>query len=114
MDEAGCANPGEVIMPVITFASTLRRFVLAGDPRQLPPFALTAAAKQRYKKSTFESFMDQGFPMTMLDRQFRTHNEAYDPVGHVIYKDAVSTIRSKEVPSLMVQALFSDSNGARA
>lgn len=30
MDEARCANPGEVIMPVITFTVTLRRFVLAG------------------------------------------------------------------------------------
>ena len=30
MDEAGCANRDEVIMPVITFNVTLRRFVLAG------------------------------------------------------------------------------------
>ena len=73
MDEAGCVNSGEVIMPVITFASTLRRFVLAGDPRQLPPFTLTEGARELHKMSTFEHLMKRNFPMTLLNRQFRTH-----------------------------------------
>lgn len=106
MDEAGCANPGEVIMPVITFATTLRRYVLAGDPCQLPPFALTVAAKQLYKKSTFESLMDQEFPMTMLNRKFRTHSEAYDPVGHVVYKNAVSSEIETSRPTAALTSLL--------
>lgn len=92
MDEAGCANPGKVIMPVITFASTLHRFVLAGDLRQLSPFTITKGARQLYKVLTFEHLMKQNFPMTLLNQQFRTHSNTYDLVHHVVYENKIGSV----------------------
>ena len=31
MDEAGCANPSEVIIPLMTYNQNLQELILAGD-----------------------------------------------------------------------------------
>ncbi|MCJ1264611.1 Regulator of nonsense transcripts 1-like protein [Lobaria immixta] len=88
MDEAGCANSGGVIMPVITFASTLRRFVLAEDP------------------PSDETELPNG--IAKLTIPFRTHSDAFDPVNHVVYENKVeSVIQTTQPPEALKNLLAS-------
>lgn len=106
IDEAGCANPGEVVIPVMTYKETLKQLVLAGDPRQLPPYAITPEGKAFYKVSPLQLLIKSNFPETLLNLQFRTHNEAYDPVGNVVYFDQVKSNIKTSSPPTALQSLL--------
>lgn len=54
MNETSCANHGGVVMSVVTFMQSLQRYVLAGDDRKLPPFALTRKARRVYSTKWIE------------------------------------------------------------
>ena len=86
MDEAECGNPGEVIIPLMTYNQTLRQLILAGDPKQLPLYAITQEGKNQYKVLPVEFLINRGFPATLLNRIYQ---EASDPVGHIISNDKV-------------------------
>lgn len=84
IDEAGCANLGEVVILVMTYKDTLKQLVLAGDPRQLSLYVITPEGKALYKVSPLQSLIQSNFPETLLNLQFRTHN--------VVYLDQVKSI----------------------
>lgn len=76
-DEIGAAHDYEVLLPILTFKSTLRRLIVAGDYKQLPPYAASPLAKLRSRKTWFEHFIQRKFPQVQLNVQFRTLEEAY-------------------------------------
>ena len=68
MDEAGqCIEPlAWCIFPLAD------RYVLAGDPYQLPPTVLSdAAARMGFNRSLLETAVHQGFPVHLLTVQYR-------------------------------------------
>ena len=75
----------------MNYTAALKQLVLAGDLKQLPPFAITPEAKTIYKVSLLKMLMDGNFLTILLNLQFRTHNKAYDPIGHIVYEDKVES-----------------------
>lgn len=84
----------------------LKQLVLVGDLKQLPLFAIMPEVKTIYKVSPLKMLMDGNFPTTFLNLQFRTHNEAYDPVGHIVYEDKVGSNTKTSTPPPALQALL--------
>ena len=81
LDEAGQANPDAVLLGLVTFASTLKGLTMLGDYKQLPPFRGSDLAKKVYKTSFLELFCRRGFPVTVLNHQFRALRECMSPVN---------------------------------
>ncbi|KAL9602483.1 MAG: hypothetical protein Q9219_001775 [cf. Caloplaca sp. 3 TL-2023] len=90
LDEAGCANPLQVLAAVTGFAPTLERFVLGGDHLQLPPYIESDEAKKLWPKSVFKDCIDKGVDYTQLTMQYRSHSRLNAAANHVIYDDKVS------------------------
>lgn len=87
MDEAACANPLEILLPLATFPSVLR-YVLVGDHKQFPPYLSSNEGKSKWAVTLFEHLaVVKKFPHTMLNVQYRTHDDLAEANSHVIYKD---------------------------
>ena len=81
LDEAGQANPDEVLLGLVTFANTLKRFIMFGSQLQLPAFKGSNQAKKFYRKSFLMQFLDRGFPYVLLNHQFRALDLCMWPVN---------------------------------
>ena len=85
IDEAGQAMMPGVLIPM----QRSKRFVLAGDPNQLPPVVRSAAAqKQGLEESALARFMrSEGCrtSTTMLTEQYRMHPEIMHPSSQWFY-----------------------------
>ncbi len=89
VDEAACANPLELLIPLATF-DTIQSVVYGGDHEQLPAFLVSEEAMALWKKTFFEELMDRKWPTTLLNVQYRCHSDAAEAAYHVIYADRVS------------------------
>lgn len=96
MDEAACANPLELLLPMATFGDTLRSVVWAGDHYQLPAFVTSQEARAAWRVSKFEQIYRSNWTTTMLQIQYRTHKGLNDGANHVIYDDQLISDPSTE------------------
>lgn len=71
VDEAAQAVEPSTLIPLINGA---RRVYLVGDPNQLPATVLSARASDyNYSKSLFKRLMTAGYPVYMMNVQYRMH-----------------------------------------
>ncbi|KAL8941920.1 MAG: hypothetical protein Q9211_001615 [Gyalolechia sp. 1 TL-2023] len=109
IDEVGCANPAQVLLPIMSFRKTLKRLILAGDHKQLPPFVLSDDGKRLFPKSWLKQIVDsKKWPVTQLNKQYRMHRSLYGPVRRVIYAGMVDSHRETDPPSHYLQQLLND------
>ena len=74
IDEAAQATEVSSLIPLKHLMANRGRCVLVGDPCQLPATVLSQAAQSlRYERSLFERLQKCGFPVVMLDTQYRMH-----------------------------------------
>lgn len=74
IDEAAQATEVSSLIPLKHLMTNRGRCVLVGDPCQLPATVLSQAAQSlRYERSLFERLQKCGFPVVMLDTQYRMH-----------------------------------------
>ncbi|KAL8846055.1 MAG: hypothetical protein Q9221_008829 [Calogaya cf. arnoldii] len=84
-DEAGTATRPWMLMPLMAFKKTLKRFILAGDPLQLPAFKLSDLAKKEWPKSLLHEIIKRNWPCTFLNTQYRMIQELYEHLVAVVY-----------------------------
>ncbi|KAL8732748.1 MAG: hypothetical protein Q9166_002528 [cf. Caloplaca sp. 2 TL-2023] len=107
MDEAGCANPLQVLIPLTTFNKTLKHFILAGDHKQLPPHIESQEAKDLWTKSFLKDCIDKKVPYVLLNRQYRAHEKLYAAANQVIYEGKVDSEFKTEHPRPYLRGLLS-------
>ncbi|KAI9870723.1 MAG: DNA-binding protein SMUBP-2, partial [Pleopsidium flavum] len=90
IEEAGCAKPYESLLPLIA-VPTIKRLVLAGDPYQLGPTILSDEARQIWRTTTLAKMIDQGWPTTLLNLQYRAHDQLYQHTNEVFYLNRVES-----------------------
>ncbi|XP_061174853.1 probable helicase senataxin [Saccostrea echinata] len=99
VDEASQANELDCIIPL---QYEVNKFILVGDPEQLPPTVTSSkAARNYFGQSLFERFYrhfqsskEDPSPILMLDTQYRMHPDiAYWP-SQYIYQGKLKTDRS--------------------
>lgn len=74
IDEAAQALEPATLIPFQLIKPGASRIILVGDPRQLPPTVLSKAAEgARLAQSLFERLQRCGWPVCMLDEQYRMH-----------------------------------------
>ncbi|KAL9632136.1 MAG: hypothetical protein Q9164_005508 [Protoblastenia rupestris] len=105
VDEAACANPLEILLPLVTFDS-IERLVLGGDHQQLPPFLISQEAIDTWDKTLFEQLIRKGYPCTMLNVQYRTHDDLAEANGHIVYGDRLEAYHKTSNPRPALQKLF--------
>ena len=102
VDEAGRANPLDILMPAIRGKSV----VLVGDHRQLPPFVgedlkgeLSDEDLQEVQKSVFESIFGNSHDSRkqVLQTQFRMVPAIFDIVREISYHDEVFHLESAKI-----------------
>ncbi|KAG8528497.1 uncharacterized protein KY384_007415 [Bacidia gigantensis] len=94
IDEIGVVNRPQMMIPVMAFQTT-ERLILAGDPKQLGGVYFSEAAKLAWQAGGcyFNDILARSWPctcdQTVLDRQFRMHDDLYAHLVAVIYKQYV-------------------------
>ena len=124
IDEAGCANPlqvmylllfwghfnpnncEQVLLAPTTFSVSLHRLVLAGDHLQLPAFVLSDAAKKLWPRSFLKDCVDKGVPKTQLAVQYRMHEQLYAAANAIVYDGRVASAYKTSDPSPFLRHLL--------
>ncbi|KAK9097711.1 hypothetical protein Syun_024756 [Stephania yunnanensis] len=76
IDEAAQALEPATLIPLQLLKSSGTRCIMVGDPKQLPATVLSqVASKFLYECSMFERLQRAGYPVTMLNKQYRMHPE---------------------------------------
>ena len=65
--------------------SCTRRLVQAGDPRQLGPYLLLPKSKEHFEPSNFAALFRKGWPLTILNVEYRASGPMYGHTARVIY-----------------------------
>ncbi len=111
VDEATQVHEAEI---AIVLRRSLKCLVLAGDNMQLPPTVLSDSCNRfGFGQSTFNRLLEQGYPYTLLNIQYRMHplisrwprGQFYDgrlTDGYNVLSDDYSKVWHKHVPPLMV------------
>lgn len=107
IDEAGCANPLQIISPLTTFRETLLRLVLAGDHQQLAAFVQSDEAKKIWPRSFLKDCIDKQVDYVLLNIQYRAHSQLFAPANEVIYDGKVSSHWETEQPRPFLANLLS-------
>lgn len=97
VEEAGCAKPYEIFLPLIAVPS-IKRLVLAGDPLQLGPTILSEQARQIWWTTTLAEAIDKGWPTTLLDVQYRAHDHLYRHTMEIFYAGKVRSFYPTSSP----------------
>lgn len=90
IEEAGCAKPYEIFLPIVA-VPTIKRLLLAGDPFQLGPTILSEDARQIWRTTTLANAIDKGWPTTLLNIQYRGHDQLYHHTNEIFYGDRVES-----------------------
>ncbi|MCJ1362529.1 Regulator of nonsense transcripts 1-like protein [Acarospora aff. strigata] len=106
IEEAGCAKPYEILLPLIA-VPTIKRLVLAGDPFQLGPTILSDEARQIWRTTTLAKAIDKGWPTTPLDLQYRAHDQLYQHTTEVFYLNRVRSPFTTGLPRPFLAHLLS-------
>ncbi|KAL8838750.1 MAG: hypothetical protein Q9170_001999 [Blastenia crenularia] len=88
-DEAACANPLELLSPLVLF-DTIKRAVYGGDHQQLSAFLASDEGRKHWRKAFFQDLVERRWPCIQLNVQYRTHSELADAANHVIYDNKVA------------------------
>jgi len=107
MDEAGqCLEP--LTWTIIPLA---KRCILAGDPFQLPPTVISEEAKRKgFNVSLLETFIANGFPVHLLDIQYRMEAVIAEFSNRYFYEGKLKSDKPVMVDSNHL--FFYDSAGA--
>lgn len=105
MDEAACATPLDLLLPMATFGDSLRRVIWAGDQMQLPAFIISELGLQRWRTSPFEQMQTKGWPTTQLVVQYRTHDGLNDAPNTIIYDGKLQSFYKTQNPRPVLQRL---------
>lgn len=105
VDEAACANPLELLLPLATF-NTIKRVVYGGDHKQLPPFLASPEAVGEWATTFFQQLIERKWPYTLLNIQYRTHSDAAEAANHVIYDDKVTAYYKTNEPRPFLTGLI--------
>lgn len=107
MDEAGqCLEP--LTWTIIPLA---KRCILAGDPFQLPPTVISEEAKRKgFNVSLLETFIANGFPVHLLDIQYRMEAVIAEFSNRYFYEGKLKS--DKPVTADSNHLFFYDSAGA--
>lgn len=73
-----------MLMPAMAFKATVKRYILAGDQAQLRVFVLTECAKTNWP-AMFRGLIENKWPCTFLNRQYRMPEPLYEHAMKVIY-----------------------------
>ena len=100
-------------MPVMAFVKTFRRLCIAGDPFQLPAFTISDVAKKEWAGFWLKDIVDQRWPVTFLDTQYRMYDMLYAHLIETIYAkkltrqklDTIHSVKSIHMPSAFGQRL---------
>ncbi|KKY19359.1 putative regulator of nonsense [Phaeomoniella chlamydospora] len=68
--------------------------VLVGDPLQLPPYHTTEMSRVAFGVSPFEHLQTRGWPVCLLNMQYRAHKSIWEATNAAVYKKQVSTAPS--------------------
>ncbi len=83
LDEATQATPPAQLIPLL-FGD---RWVMAGDPRQLPPVVLARSAEPILSRTLFEELQTRYAPSSVLLRvQYRMHQRIMEPANRMFYQ----------------------------
>lgn len=107
MDEAGqCLEP--LVWTIIPLA---KKLILAGDPFQLPPTVISEEAKRKgFNVSLLETFITNGFPVHLLDIQYRMEVVIAEFSNRYFYEGKLKS--DKPVTTDNNHLFFYDSAGA--
>lgn len=106
MDEAGCANPLHFMTPMTTVSPTLRRYVLAGDHLQLPPYCSSQDVLKYWPKSALHDLLEvKKVDTALLNTQYRSHGKLFAAADELIYKNKVNSRYKTEEPRLFLTNL---------
>jgi len=99
VDEACQATEPSTIIPLVVKPS---RFILVGDPKQLPP---TVISEERGLKYTLFERLSRNTPSVLLDTQYRMHSDIADFVNREFYENRLKNgvQRSSEVPLAFIE-----------
>ncbi|KAL6249158.1 hypothetical protein RBB50_004221 [Rhinocladiella similis] len=104
LDEAACAHPYELMIPMVKFFMTLKRVVFLGDPKQFPPYASTPESKKWWQISIFEKMQQKGFKCVVLSVSYRAHSALVEHTSRFFYDGKLSAAR--EYPSRSMNLLL--------
>ena len=107
IDEAGCANPLQILGPLVAFSKTLQRCVFAGDHKQLQPYIQSEIAKVKWGQSFLRASVDKGVDYVLLDVQHRAHERLYAAANVKIYDGKVNSFHKTECPRPYLKHLLS-------
>lgn len=93
LDESGTATRPLMLIPPMTFVMTVKRFVLAGDPYQLPALLLSTFARNSWPKSLLLALINLQWPCSFLTTQYRMPEALYEHLCAVIYNGKGMIIR---------------------
>ena len=89
IDEAAQAVEPSTLIPLKYNPATV---VMVGDPCQLPATLFSKAAKDaNYGQSLFQRLQTLGYPMTMLETQYRMHPDIAAYPSHRFYNGLLRT-----------------------
>lgn len=81
-----------------------KRLILIGDPNQLPSTVFSIRSiRHGYDQSLFERMMKVGYPVNLLQTQYRMHPAISRVVGENFYKGLLnnsSTVDEKLLPQI--------------
>ncbi|GMH20618.1 hypothetical protein Nepgr_022459 [Nepenthes gracilis] len=104
IDEAAQASEVALLPP---FCLGAARYVLVGDPQQLPATVISkAAGTLLYSRSLFERFQQAGCPTFLLSVQYRMHPQIRDFPSRYFYQGRL--IDSESVVSLPDERYYQD------
>lgn len=104
-DEAGTVLRPHLMLLLMTFVYA-KRLVLAGDHKQLPALLLSELGKSWWSKSYLRDIMKNGWPVTLLDIQYRMHDALYAHLVALIYKKPIRSAYSTDNPSSFLNGLL--------
>lgn len=100
LDDASAMTRPIMEIPVMTFVKTLERLSIAGDPYQLPALILSPFAKIEWPGSWLKKIVDQKWPVTFLDTQYRMYDMLYDHLTAIIYAGELKRLHLNTVKSV--------------
>ena len=106
-DEAGSAKHVDIMQPVVTLRQSLKRLIFCGDDKQLGP-AIYSTKAQRIWQTTWltEMLGQRRFPVTMLNVQYRSHDQLYAPTDSYFYNENMQSVHRTVNPRPLLRSLL--------
>ena len=76
-------------LPMTAIGDRLKRMILVGDSRQLPPFTFTKGARKIWAVSFLAELIARGHVTTRPNTKYRCHSILYSPTSYLFYEGTV-------------------------